>query len=612
MASSIINNLCRSAPFLNISHTEMEYNKTESWEKEILATTGPDRPQVLDYSVWFSDDASDCKRPLSPYVLPAPDHNLRIRASFNNWKKSFNGRLLFPQTSANQSVSRFTAAKYQYRVHDQEIKLWDVRVSTSDLERYYSESGVWINGPCELRQAWKYNELTPRTYFSQGGTTFHSSKYIRQPINELTNAFPEVNFLSRFSFHDLALDDDTTAYIYDYTSFTSLLAEQKYFLEALADFCDDTEVYLVDSYNGIIQTTLGQVFRDYNNVCNKKGEFTIQRYLEEELTPLRHEIASFLGIYGNIASCTTIHGLHACQICGDDSRCRCVGDDVFGILKLGKDYTQEEAIVAIEKLGKIQRAKIKWWPFRRLEDETEEDHAWPYVKRPMDRFNNRMTLEPALFLPIFGLICPIDDIIQREREDTYTRVKLLATQTYSLIKQAQNVHPPLGLYQKDFLQVYLLSLYRALGIHSTGYLPFETFFVDNRPIRNLFVPNVEDKDFLDVDPWALMQWKFDAKASFTVTVPKMVDELMDNSDRIFRTPNFPFETTMTKALSYCDSMGWAISEEIKEEKSWSFLEYKSFYERLFAGDLLKVYSYRIIVSNLVIQDLQQFYSTGTF
>lgn len=82
VASAIISNLCRSAPFLNISSTEAEKNRIQSWEKEIGATRGPDRDQVIDYSVWFSDEPNAYKKPISQHVPPAPFHNSRIRQGF--------------------------------------------------------------------------------------------------------------------------------------------------------------------------------------------------------------------------------------------------------------------------------------------------------------------------------------------------------------------------------------------------------------------------------------------------------------------------------------------------------------------------------------------------
>jgi len=42
-----------------------------------------------------------------------------------------------------------------------------------------------------------------------------------------------------------------------YTSFTSLLGEIKFLFEALADYCQDTVVFIVDSRKGICEQNLG-------------------------------------------------------------------------------------------------------------------------------------------------------------------------------------------------------------------------------------------------------------------------------------------------------------------------------------------------------------------
>lgn len=609
--AAVVNNLARSAPFLNISQTEVNANRIESWEKEIAATTGPVKPQVIDFNVWFSDEEEYAYHPLSEFVPPAPKHNIRIRRLFREWKDNLSGRLLFPQMQTNKTVSRDSARIYHDRVHDQEVGSTDKSVSSADLEKFYKDSGIRVGGGCELRQAWKYNEITPRTYFAQGGSAYHASKYIRVPINEMTNSFDQTHFITRFSYRDLLLDDQTTAFIYDYTSFTSLLGEIKYFFEALAGFCDDTMVYIMDSRKGICEQNLGELFREYNQVCNIQGEFTVQRYLDGENSPLIHEVAGFLGVYGNIASSTSLHGLHACQLCGDDSDCRCVGDDIFGILRLGDNYSRDQVIQAIETLGKIHREKIKWWPFKEIEDEGEDDHAWPYIKRPFDRLDNKMILEPALFLPIFGLINPIPDILNRERETIYVRIKLLATQTYSCIKQAQTLYPPLEIHQKQLIQAYIRFLYKALGVHLKGYLPCETFLVNQKPIRNIFMPCIEDDDFLDVDPWDLVRYRFDAFKLSAIRLPRMVREPLENQSEVLIRFREPIETTMNQVLAYLRRIDLVVCEEINDDWILTFEEYVAFYEALFRGDLVKEYNVSLIVKDhLLVNDLLQFLQTG--
>jgi len=597
VAAAIISNLCRSAPFLNISQMEVDKNRMESWEKEILAATGPDRVQVLDYDVWFSDDPTAYKRPISKFVPPAPVHNARIRAGFRDWRNRMAGKLLFPQVQSQKTMSRATAARYTEVVHHGTIPpVTDV--TSADIERIYMETGIEIGGPCELRQAWKYNDITPRTYFTSGGTAFHASKYIRDPINLLTNSFPEVNFVSRFSMDELAIDDNDTVFIYDYTSFTSLLAELKYFLDGLADFCDGTEIFLVDSNKGIIRHDLGMLLREYNQTCNIKGEYTVNRYEPGNNTPLNHRVAGFLGVYGNIAISTTLHGLHACQLCGDQSRCRCVGDDVFGVLRLGKDHTKEEIIAGIESLGKIHRSKVKWWPYREIEDEDpENDRAYTHLKRPLDRFGNKIILEPALFSPIWGLIHPIDDILNREVEDIYTRAKLLASQSLSAIKQARSLYPPLELHQKDLLQLYLQSLYEYIGFNGKGCLPFESTNIGEKKISDVFVPNIED-GFLDEDPWVIIAERW--VENTVLSLPEMVYERQDRGFEVLRRPGTTITTTMNRTLAYLQTLGLLEAKPRRIDVLMEFEEYSRFYTNFLDGQLFRLYDVKLVDDRFVV------------
>jgi len=600
-ASAIVSNLARSAPLLGVSGQEIEENRVESWEKEIHATQASDSERVLDYSVWFGDHINTCHRPLSDYVPLAPFTNSRIHRQFRLWLQSVSGTVIYPQFQNSKSVSRATAADYHYRVHGVESGEHQTMVTTGDLERWYSQSGHQVHGPCEIRQTWGFNDLTPRTYFAQGGDAFQDSKYMKPVINTMADTFPEVNFISRFSLNDLALDDTITAFIYDYTSFTSLLAEQKYFLDAVADFSEDTEVVIVDSHNGLVTLSLGALIRRYNDTCNKKGDFTINRFSPGMAIPLRHERAGFLGVYGNITSCTVLHGLHACQLGGDESGCRCVGDDVFGVSKCGAPFPgREDIITAVESLGRINRSKFQFWEPEPVESfSLEDDKAWTYLKRPLTRFNNRMTLEQALFLPMFGRIAQFDDGVGREKESLQTRVRLLAVQTLSCIKQIQSIYPPLEFHQKDLIRNYLRVLYDAIGIHRRGHLPHEAYVVQNERVSGLFFPDLDHMDAFDVDPWELFRHRYER--SLVHRIPKVVaahepmeDEILQGRER---------ETTMTKMLAYLVSMDWATSEPLYVEALFDFDEYKSFYTKLFDGRYFHLYNVKLLVHNVVTRDL---------
>jgi len=591
--SAIVNVLARSAPFLDMPESEILAVKEASWDKEIDACTGPDRPRVLNYSVWFSPDPEHVHRPLSDYLTPALQHNRRIRSIFGTWKETMRGKVLFPQIQTTKSVSRETAAYYhQYVLRDAGFRV-DKEVSTAMLERLYAQTGYEVPGACEIRQSWGYGDLTPRSYFPQGGVTFHGSKYIRQVFNLLANVFPETNFHSRFSISDMVLNSKLTAFIYDYSSFTSNLTEFKYFIEELASFTDDVPVMLIDSFRGPINWTLGELLREYNRTCNVNGEFTLNRYIEGLFDHFRHNRAGFLGVYGNITGCTVLHGLHACQLCGDSGGCKCVGDDVFGIGAIGETLQKSDLITSIQSLGSIQEEKMKWWPYKDIEAGEDDDEAWPYCKRPLDRLQNRMVLEQALFLPIFGAIVPIVDSIHDPPEDLSKRVKLLAVQTLSLIRQIKSVHPPLRPDQQNLIENYLRALFVAIDCPTNGRLPCESFTVANRKLSRILLPSLES-GFLYENHWELLRDRYGEFASHPIEIPRCLRDRHVAYEELFSPPGNRVETCMDQRINYMEKMEWCITRQLEELRFMSFDEFSSYYESLFLGDLIPLYEVYVL------------------
>jgi hypothetical protein len=592
--SALVSNLARSAPFFALSIQEVEENKIESWEKEISASLGLDRLPVLDYSVWFSDEDLDSTRALSTFLPPAPSTNRRIREGFRYWASTMTGALLFPQVQSNKTMSRGTASRYWSIVEQQETGNQDSEVSSSHVERMYALTGIETQGPCELRQAWKYNDLTPRTYFSQGGKVFGASKYIRQVMNTLVNVFPESNFITRFSINDVELTSMHTAFIYDYSSFTSNFTEFKYFLDALADYCEDVPIRVVDSRQGVINWTLGGLIREYNQVCNKMGDFSAIRYTGEH-TVFQHSRAGFLGVYGNIAGSTCLHALHAANLVGDSGGSKCVGDDAYGARILNEMFSRSDLVSAIQSLGEVNEQKINIWNFIDIEDEGDDDHGWQYTKRPIDRLHNRVQLEQALFLPIFGLVNPIPDGVHESPREAYERVKILAQQTFSLIRQCRQLYPPLDEPQKGLLRKYLGMLYMQLGMPREGRLPFESSRILDLNVSGLLIPSLRE-GFLDEDPWSLLEDRFTSRASVLVTIPKMSLDRVVRLEEILRESGNPVESCMDHRLSYLVNMGWMLSRGLDEIRYMDYPEYQRFYNLLFAGSLNRLYECRIVDS----------------
>jgi hypothetical protein len=572
---------------LFISEEEIEENRSSSWWKEINATQGPDREPILDYSLWFPP-YSDVSISLSPHTPTAVDHNTRIRHLFSEWRRDITGSVLYPQLQDSKSVSRETALNYQYAVSGNGDILESSDVTSAMIERFYSETGSQVQGPCELRQAWKYNDLTPRTYFAQGGTVFHASKYIRHIVNSLANTFPEVNFISRFSINELNLNNLMTAAIYDYSSFTSNLTELKYFLEKLAIFCSGVEVIIVDSHHGPKTIDLGDLIREYNDVCNRFAEFSLIRLGLPEV--LKHQKAGLLGVYGNITSSTVLHGLHACQLCGDESSCRCVGDDVMLTFLSMTQAERERLIGTVQSLGEINKEKFRFWTYRPVEEEEDNnDRTWVYTKRPLDRLENKLTLYPSLYLPIFGLISGIKDSVHEEVLDI-SHIKILVTQTSSAIRQLKAIFPSPPEVEVEILRRYLQRLYSLAGLPHSGLLPFETKRTIVGYVSGLLVPCV-DGDILAMDQWILLQERWENRESPSITVPRYTREDVELSQLFVHGYG---EGTMTRKIAYMRNMQWAEAEIIFEERIFEYQEYCSLVDDVLLGEVFPMYYVRLL------------------
>lgn len=464
--SGLLSVLLRSAPIFMLSEVEVSDNKRNSFLKEYFASIDQDRDQVLDYSVWFDKELSG--NPLSHFLPPRPI-NSRIAEIFSNWRQMYqeNRIILFPQLTGTRSISRMSAYLYHQAHGRDEIEWKDV--TPIDLERTYAETGKVVGGPCELRQAWKYNDLTPRTYFALGGTAFHGSKFIRSIANGLCNLFPSTNFMSRFDVNRLQISKENEVFTYDYTSFTSNLTETKYFLLDLAEFMKEAPVVIVDSFYGPIDTTVGDILLEYIQTCVSHPSFMVNRFLDGFYEEIIHNKSGMLGVYGNISLSTGLHGLHACNLCPDGD-CNCVGDDVIGSTDLDRD----DFFSAVGSLGSISVPKTRFWEYRGIEEDQYESRKWPYTKRPLERIENFLLHHVAYSFPIFGLLIPIvDGIHEIESEEILlSHYRLLSVQCKSLVKQIR-AYPDMSMDERELLLGFVGFLYKEYRIPEEGRFPWD-------------------------------------------------------------------------------------------------------------------------------------------
>jgi hypothetical protein len=281
-----------------------------------------------------------------------------------------------------------------------------------------------------------YNVLKPRVYYAQGGEAYFESRYISPILDTLQRSFRSTDPRRRYSFADFGqvATPEELFIIYDYSSFTTLLADFKSFMLELGIFCCGTPVRVFDTYRGVVEEDLGHLLLAYNATCNTDPEFSIHRIegiaSDHPQALVHHRVAGMLGIYGNIVGCTILHGLSTISIVGSELHANTIGDDA-GIKIIVDDVSKEEAIQCIQVIGNVATEKFEIWDCD--EKDQEQSIKWHYVKRPITVSDKIIVQQWMPDFPILARILNIQDGQHTVRpEDFITRRRLCIKQTCRL------------------------------------------------------------------------------------------------------------------------------------------------------------------------------------
>jgi hypothetical protein len=489
--------LLRQIPYEDPTH--LSELRTEAIWKEINATKGPDRPQSLDYTCLFASHPDSIHTPLSVYTDAQPTLSTEQRNLMTRWKIELSDKVLLP-TIGKKTVGVESSTNFW---RQQGIPLRDLpnmpSVSPQELERMYSESGCTVEGPVEVRVAFKFNDLKPRVYYCIGATAYFAARYIHDISDSFQRLFPSTHPSFR---HDPLridpLEDDDLLFIYDYTSFTSNLAELKYFLDALSSFCVGTSVRLLDTHFGIVSYDLGQLIREYNTIVNIDSEFDIGPILRVGYPLILQSAKSgLLGVYGNIVWSLSLHGVHLCHLCGSNDRCNCVGDDAEGRMtkERGKE-AQSRLVSGVRMLGDISEEKMRWW----LEDSKEPYRAGHhYIKRPIDRLDGHVWTKPMIDFPSLSLLCDIGSEYHTVPfEDKTKRTRKFIIQTCRFFDRLNSQFERyLSEADGPIIFDYLRAAYRRLDIPPHGAVPGQLTDEKHRSFRDLAIPALRMETLVD-------------------------------------------------------------------------------------------------------------------
>jgi len=304
------------------------------------------------------------------------------------------GRKLLPDTSRKHFLQL------------QEVYAYSFEESTLGMEALYSRTGIYPEGPTEMKQSFGYHDLRPRIYFSRGATHYVHSKYIQEVFNRILEVFPCVHKFERFHIRHLSMSNDEIFMVYDFSVFTTNLQSLSEFLHSLGDLYRHIWITIIDTHRGPVRINLGEYLHAYARNCNDHPEFETF-YGSKDGEPLRFRSgAGLLGVPGNISSSTLWHAV--ILMCIIQGLCaKVVGDDAGVVLPPGEPSIS--LVEALNEFGDVSMPKTEEW--RHLDVMAKvELYIWQYVKRPIYRLDNKINCgetpmqfpNPSLFIPGFA------------------------------------------------------------------------------------------------------------------------------------------------------------------------------------------------------------------
>jgi len=448
---------------------ELEMVRWETFSKEFTASqTIFSSTQIFPWHLYLIRGI--------PGEIPNP-YIRQTRRIVSNFKAALH-RLhdLYPKVQRNKNCSRETSELYlqEYPKHD------PFGVTTRDLEVHYGHTGEQIGGMCEMREAWKFNDLKPRFYYAQGGRDYFASRYVKKLSIALMDSLGTTATHRRTN-PEFFMAPEPHQYItfWDYTAFTTSLSELKFFLYWICRALEDLGTYnlwLVDYHLGKINVDPVELLDHYNETINIHSPFTIHRILDRFLydfdkAEYYQENSGMLGVAGNIGFSTCCHGTVICTVCGEEN-CLCIGDDGEGETD---DDPHDILIPTLQKLGTIEYSKFQ------ILQPYEEGPA-KFTKRGTFRDGGKLFIDFLYGLPISVFIDGIFDSRRTLHGDFTWRMRISKTviaigQLLWRIRDRYYETMPDEEYR--YLINFLRLIYRSLKLPFSGSVHLPTLYLED-------------------------------------------------------------------------------------------------------------------------------------
>jgi hypothetical protein len=303
--------------------------KEDSWGKELALVGGVHIEHGVNWEPFFGEESVECWNSIHPNIPVNPTMARTINRDFRKLREKIRGKTYFSRYT-HKNMPRET--RREYEIYTGECLDGVPIFGQDDWIRLYHRSGHQLGGATEMRQRWYTSGVKPRTYFAMGGEAYASSRFLQGFFSDLVDFFPSTNHQLRLRTGRLVLpsvpDKELHWRVYDLSSFTSNCSVQRSFCYRLAEYFRGVEVILYDERFGPLPVDLGEVLYEYVQVCVERPSLSLERYSSDLVdVPFVHEVASLLGIFGNLMTCTSAHFLITSPFVDSYSELNCAGDD---------------------------------------------------------------------------------------------------------------------------------------------------------------------------------------------------------------------------------------------------------------------------------------------
>jgi hypothetical protein len=479
--------------------------------KELQAAMVEDRPQGLRYdglfnpSVPLQDDGS--RNGGEDSLLKAFQRGIKgLKRTFEKQDHIF-----IPHYSRKRNMGWETQQNllnsrngYQY------VGMGVGDINARDLMIHYHETGEQIQGPMEMRHAWRYNDLKGRCYYAGGGTALWAGLFVKSIVKDILNLLPNTHTFSRYDADRVTFDPLRPGEVlvtYDYSSFTTNLAELKYFLSYLAILLEDVNFRSLDVFEGVQDLNLGEYIYEYNKTININAEFDIRRIADYQMLVNLHQVKSgMLGAQGNIGFSTLLHGLSMSGISTRPLSSCVVGDDaLFRVWK----HLLNLAMTRSQYLAPIEISKFHIWEpcdfYTSDGPELSNEQAWQFLKRPlqMDIDGHLVTGTLPTYPSLAELLLTNDGYHVPSFTPLFERIMAFTKQWGKFLTRLS--WGKLEICEDEVLPILqpIIAVYQKFSIPLKGLPVGAVLMVDgvNRTVRNTIPPAMEEvfhEDWVDL------------------------------------------------------------------------------------------------------------------